>query len=102
MIKKYNNGALTSRLIVDDFEGEIVLSKPMGEGMKYHELAHSGKVILVCGGTGLFPFCDFIDILFKRVKILEKTSFEDMIKLQDPLVEKDLIRDRHFILYYAL
>jgi hypothetical protein len=48
------------------------------------------------------PFCDFIDILFKQVMILEGTKWEDTIKLQDPLVGKDLIRQRKFVLYIAV
>jgi hypothetical protein len=70
--------------------------------MRYHELPHSSKVIFVCGGTGILPFCDFIDLLFKRVKILEGTKHEDSLKIQDPLIEKDLIRDRQFVLYLAV
>ena len=29
-----------------------------------------GKVIIVAGGTGIFPFIDFIDIIFKKALIL--------------------------------
>lgn len=35
-MKKYDKGTFTSRLIVDDFNGEIIASQPMGMGMKYH------------------------------------------------------------------
>ncbi len=43
----------------------------MGKGMDYDNLDDEGKVIIACGGTGVFPFCDFIDMLFKRIKYLE-------------------------------
>lgn len=76
VIKKYKNGELTSRLLDDGFDGELILSKPLGAGMKYGELKEEGKVIIVCGGTGLLPFCDFIDLLFKRVLLLENHAME--------------------------
>lgn len=70
VIKKYKKGELTSRLFVSKFNGEIIVSTPMGAGMNYQDLNENSKVILVCGGTGILPFCDLIDLLFKRVKYL--------------------------------
>jgi predicted ferric reductase len=37
--------------------------------MKF-ETVGAGKVIIVAGGTGMFPFIDFIDILFKKSLVL--------------------------------
>jgi len=34
--------------------------------MKYNTVKHDGKIIIVAGGTGMFPFIDFIDLLFKK------------------------------------
>jgi hypothetical protein len=73
-MKKYENGELTPRLLAENFNGEIVLSQPMGAGMKFDQIPSKGKVIIVCGGTGILPFCDFIDLLFKRTKFLESPS----------------------------
>ena len=70
VIKKYSKGELTSRLLVNKFKGEMIVSAPMGAGMNYQNLRNDGKVIIVCGGTGVLPFCDLIDLLFKRVKYL--------------------------------
>ena len=70
VIKKYSKGELTSRLLVNKFKGEIIVSAPMGAGMNYQNLRNDGKVIIVCGGTGVLPFCDLIDLLFKRIKYL--------------------------------
>ena len=50
------------------------MSEPMGCGMKYQNIGPQGKVLIVCGGTGILPFCDFIDILFKRAKHLENSK----------------------------
>jgi hypothetical protein len=43
----------------------------MGSGMNLENLPYFGKIIIICGGTGLLPFSDFIDLLFKRIKYLE-------------------------------
>jgi hypothetical protein len=37
--------------------------------MKF-DIIGSGKIIIVTGGTGIFPFIDFIDILFKKSLVL--------------------------------
>jgi len=71
VIKKYSKGELTSRLLINKFKGEIIVSAPMGAGMNYQDLRDDGKLIIVCGGTGVLPFCDLIDLLFKRVKYLQ-------------------------------
>ncbi len=42
----------------------------MGKGLGLDDVPDEGKIIILCEGTGLWPFCDFIDLLFKRVKIL--------------------------------
>jgi hypothetical protein len=42
----------------------------MGGGMNYDKLKPDGKVIIVSAGTGILPFGDFIDILFKRIKYI--------------------------------
>lgn len=83
------------------FNGEIILSKPMGPGMKYGDIKEDGKVIIVCGGTGLLPFCDFIDLLFKRVILLEGKPSATEFARKDPLIQEDLIRRRSFKLYCA-
>jgi len=71
VIKMYPSGELTPRLFNEAFDGEMILSKTLGDGMKYGDISEEGKVIIICGGTGLLPFCDFIDLLFKRVLLLE-------------------------------
>ena len=101
-MKRYEKGELTPKMLSDKgFDGEIVLSKSMGAGMKYGEIKEEGKVIIVCGGTGLLPFCDFIDLLFKRVLLLEDRPTASDFARKDPLVKEDLIKRRLFKLYCA-
>lgn len=71
MIKLYKDGEMTPRFLGEqEYKLDVILSSPMGAGMKYDYLGEEGKVIILCGGTGIFPFYDFIDLLFKRVKLL--------------------------------
>jgi hypothetical protein len=30
---------------------------------------HSGNIIFLAGGTGIFPFCDTIDLLYKELLV---------------------------------
>lgn len=64
LIKKYDDGHLTSTFLTDSFKGDIQLSKPRGMGMSLHEMPN-GRIVLFAGGTGLHPYCDLIDLLFK-------------------------------------
>ena len=43
---------------------KIVVSEEKGEGLQLSN-TKPGKIILVVGGTGLYPFCDLIDLLYK-------------------------------------
>ena len=92
---------MTPRLLNQKFDGEIVLSDPMGAGMKFDQIPPQGKVIIVCGGTGILPFCDFIDLLFKRAKFLESPSLSNILAKNDPLVAQDFVKDREFVFYCA-
>jgi len=42
------------------------LSRPLGKGMSLHEMPN-GKIIMFAAGTGLHPYCDLIDLLFKEM-----------------------------------
>lgn len=64
MIKAYPEGQFTQHLTDKPIE-KIVISCAKGEGL---QLTHTqpGKIIIVAGGTGLFPFSDLIDLLYKE------------------------------------
>lgn len=46
-----------------------------------------GKVIIVAGGTGLYPFSDLIDLLFKAQIARTDKSKQLLIFQQNPLLE---------------
>jgi len=74
----------------------------MGAGLKFDTISSSGSVIFVCGGTGILPFCDFIDLLFKRSKVLDSHNLSGMLVKMDSLVGTDFIKQRTFNFYCAI
>jgi hypothetical protein len=56
---------------------------------------------MVAGGTGLLPFLDLIDLLYKKVKILEKSNISATLLKNDPVLHEDLIQNREFQLFFA-
>jgi hypothetical protein len=65
LIKKYVKGSFTSDFLTTHrYSKSIKISKPRGRGFGLSELPNGG-IVLLAGGTGLNPFCDIIDLLFK-------------------------------------
>ena len=65
MFKVYNDGKLTSALKNCGFFNTIVkFSSPRGRGLEL-DTTVSGRIVVLAGGTALFPFSDLIDLLFK-------------------------------------
>lgn len=65
MIKVYPNGKFTSQIRKAISANEsFEFSQPKGLGLEL-EVTKPGKIVIIAGGTGLFPFSDFIDLLFK-------------------------------------
>ena len=63
MFKVYPTGKFTEGITKGSVES-VLLSGSKGEGLQLGQ-TRPGRIILVAGGTGLFPFSDFIDLLFK-------------------------------------
>ena len=67
VFKKYEKGELTQELVTSITNKTAItlnLSCEKGLGLKLKEIV-PGKVVIVAGGTGLLPFSDIIDLLFK-------------------------------------
>lgn len=65
MIKKYKYGWITGKLFKKHMKNTVEMSQPMGRGLGLDKL-RPGKVVLLAGGTGLYPFVDILDLLFKK------------------------------------
>lgn len=64
MFKTYAEGKFSEGIVKGPVT-KIVISNSKGEGL---QLTHTkpGRIIIVAGGTGLYPYSDFIDLLFKE------------------------------------
>ena len=65
LIKRYDDGFFTSDMISEKFQGTIRVSRSLGAGLALQE-KKPGKIIILAGGTGIYPFIDTIDVLYKR------------------------------------
>jgi NAD(P)H-flavin reductase len=63
LFKQYDNGKFTDSIVKTPVKS-LFLSSPKGEGLQFSQLK-PGKVVIVAGGTGIYPFADLIDLLFK-------------------------------------
>lgn len=102
MIKKYEKGTFTSKYINSQTENvELTLSKPRGFGLALGEM-NPGNIVLFAGGTGLYPFSDLIDLLYKSM-IVEKGSSEMNVFLKnDPVLNEKPFKSFNFTLYLAV
>ena len=74
LIKKYDKGAFTNEFLIQGYDKDIKISPPRGRGLSLHEIT-GGHIILLAGGTGLFPFCDTIDILYKEMLVSQNNIY---------------------------
>jgi NAD(P)H-flavin reductase len=70
LFKKYKDGAFTSLLVKECYHiyPLLLLNGPLGQGLQLSSVK-PGKIIVVTGGTGLYPFSDLIDLLFKELLV---------------------------------
>lgn len=69
-IKKYGDGAFTKEFLSGTYSDEVKISAPRGRGMFLDELP-PGQLLMFAGGTGLNPFADVVDVLFKEMLVSE-------------------------------
>jgi len=74
MLKVYEGGKFTSQLLNNKLgKTDFELSLQKGLGLEL-ETTNPGKIVVVAGGTGLFPFSDLIDLLFKDAFIKNNST----------------------------
>ena len=83
------------------FTGDVIVSKPRGRGLSLNDMPE-GRIVLLAGGTGLYPFSDTIDLLFKEHLVNTGHSQASAIKEADPLVGKKPFSKFKFSLYIAV
>lgn len=63
----------------------------------------NGRIIMLAGGTGLHPFCDLIDLLYKETLVQQNQPLSKEIISQNPLVRQRTLTERwKFCIYIAV
>ena len=101
MIKKYKGGQFTTAFLRDDFEGTVHVSRSRGRGLSLQDMP-DGRIVLMAGGTGLFPFCDLIDLLYKSFLIENKHPRSQEFMEYDPILRQKPFNRFEFVLYMAV
>ena len=55
-----------------------------------------GKILMVAGGTGIYPFSDIIDLLYKEQLMKSKPETKDEILELSPILKTDPFKDFTF------
>lgn len=50
-----------------------------------------GRIIIVAAGTGIYPFCDLIDLLFKYELLERIPSLKKQLLMADPLLKNSFL-----------
>ncbi len=99
LFKQYDNGKFTDSIVKAPVRN-LFLSSPKGEGLQFSHLK-PGKVVIVAGGTGIYPFADLIDLLFKDEIMKQEPSLAETIIELSPVLKKDIFKSLSFLLLAA-
>ena len=72
------------------------MSCSKGEGMALHE-KKPGTIFLVAGGTGVYPFIDLIDVLFKKMLVEQNHNSRQKILESTPAVQDVMLSTFKFV-----
>ena len=97
-MKRYGDGYFTSDLISPNFNSPIQVSCAKGAGLALHQ-KKPGKIILLAGGTGVYPFIDTIDILYKKALVDQNHPMKHKILEMDPAVADPCLNKFSFLIY---
>lgn len=76
-------------------ELELFLSCEKGLGLGLREIS-AGKVLIVAGGTGLLPFSDIIDLIFKDEYAREHTNYKKKFTAISPVLSEPFLEKTTF------
>ena len=96
LIKRYDDGAFTSDFLSGNFIGNVSISKTKGDGMGLN-LKAPGLIVVIAGGTGIYPFIDLIDVLFKSVLIKQNPSIKQKVLQLTPAADDPHLNSFKFL-----
>ena len=79
IIKQYENGSFTSKYLQAELKKKLILSESRGFGLSLNN-NNPGRIVIIGGGTGLNPYYDLIDLLFKDLLIKSNHKFSSTLK----------------------
>lgn len=83
VIKQYPGKTALSRVIVESQEGAVFnIAGPIGRGLEIPE-HFDGRVVMIAAGTGILPFVDLLDLLFKKLlsEVMVAKKMQDSVIL---------------------
>ena len=86
MFKTYAGGKWSEGLVKGPVE-KVMISCSKGEGLQLAQ-TKPGRIIMVAGGTGLYPFSDFIDLLFKEQLMKDRPDLAEEILTLSPILKE--------------
>jgi NAD(P)H-flavin reductase len=102
LIKKYDDGKFTSQFLSPHIDKtKIVISHPRGLGLSL-DCVPATSIVLFAGGTGLYPFSDLIDLLFKAKLVRENHQMRDELLQRDPVLKSRPFERWNFQVYLAV
>lgn len=105
LIKKYDDGKFTSKFLdfssSNTFGKNILVSEPRGLGLSLDTI-DSTKIVLFAGGTGLYPYCDFIDLLYKSMLVSQKHDSAKKLLQGDPILGSNPFNNLSIDIYAAV
>lgn len=84
LMKVYEEGTVPNMLVSRTAE-TIKLSPPKGLGLELADLP-KGTVLIVAGGTGLYPFSDLIDLLYKDLRAKRQPFVQSQVFEKNPIL----------------
>jgi hypothetical protein len=60
-----------------------------------------GEIVIMTGGTGIFPLLDLLDLIYKRHLMGQKPNISKIIVDENPLVQSDIFTKFTFKVYAA-
>ena len=102
MMKVYNDGKLTSILRNSGFLNiGVKFSSPRGRGLEL-DTTNPGRIVVLAGGTGLYPFSDLIDLLYKDYMIKMKHKMSNELLNADPILKTNPFDKFTFVFLIAV